>query len=388
LVLAIVISGGDVRATGTEAAGIGAGYAREGLSAVGTIVINGSTIGEAISITNGAGIGAGYGFHGNSVVGNITLSGSVQFEAIAELDAAGIGAANGWFGQSLVGNIVIDGGRYRAFGNRAAGIGAGYDSVGNSSVARIVIRNGNVLASGIVGLGSDPYGQVGRLEIDGREDHEVELDCRGSSNFCLNASTIIATNAWLIAHTNTTTFIDPRSHTATTFDSLYLSGFYSVPSKKDSFGQARLIHFGKISGLVAGTNSILLRRDGSNYLRQSAFNGSHIVGVVLSVEAGTYKAFLVQPNIGETQLCINSSRKEDFTIENGESFYAEVGPCGTAPDAQTSGGLSAGAKAGISVGVIVVVAAITGVVFWRFIKPRCRGADNVESAQTYTEAAL
>jgi hypothetical protein len=333
------------------------------------VTINGSAVGFASSLGNGAGIGAGYGFHGTSSITNLNLGGAADFEAFAELDAAGIGAANGWFGQSLVHNIVINGGHFRAYGNHAAGIGAGYDSLGNSTIDSLIVRNGNLYASGITGIGSDPWGQVKRLEIDGTEGGAVQLDCHATSHFCFNASVIVAKEAWLVAHTNTTTFIDPVYHTGTTFDSIHITGFYTVPSTKDSFGQARLLHFGKLSGLVPGENTLTLTREGGTYTRSAPFNGSHVVGVTLSVnEPGTYKAVLTPGNGANLHLCLNGAKTGDsFTVgASGETFVEKVGPCGSGTDDSQSGGLSGGAKAGISIAVILVVAGVAGVAFFLY----------------------
>jgi hypothetical protein len=189
----------------------------------------------------------------------------------------------------------------------------------------------------------------------------------------------VAKEAWLVAHTNTTTFIDPVYHTGTTFDSLHISGFYTVPSAKDSFGQARLLHIGKLSGLVQGLNTLTLTREGGTYTRSASFNGSHVVGVTLSVnEAGTYKAVLTTPGNGANlNLCLNAAKTGDsFTVgASGETFVEKVGPCGSATDdSQSSGSLSGGAKAGISIAVILVVAGVAGAVFFLVkVKNVCAG---------------
>jgi hypothetical protein len=356
----VLISGGNITAVGNDAAGIGAGYARDGNSTVRTLTISGNAEGFALSLGNGAGIGAGFGFHGTSSLTTLTLGGAARFRAVADLDAAGIGAANGWLGQSLVHNIVVDGGHYEAFGNHGAGVGAGYDRVGNSTVDSLIVRNGIVHASGVIGIGSDPWGQVKSLEIDGTQGGAVELECYSSSAFCLNASVIVARDAWLVAHTNTSAFIDPVWHTGSSFDSLHITGFYTVPSKRDSFGQARVIHFGKLGGLTAGSNIRRLTKQGTTYSRQAAFNGSHVVGVILSLDqAESYTATLPTAS-SDTELCLDGKTEKVFSVGNGETFIAHAAPCGSVPSQKA--GLTGGAIAGISIGVIAGVAGIAAAI--------------------------
>lgn len=373
IVSLVSITGGRFTATGFEAAGIGAGYARDGNSSVTTLTIGGNATGIAFSVGNGAGVGSGYGFHGTSSITTLTIGGAADFEAFAYEDAAGIGAANGWLGQSLVHNLYINGGQLRAYGHHGAGIGAGYDRIGNSTVDNLVVRNGNLLVSGVTGIGSDPWGQVKRLEIDGTEAGVINVDCYASSHFCFNASVLVARSAYITATTNTSTFIDPDYHTGTTFDNLHLVGFYSVPSQKDHFGSARALHFGQIDGRAAGTNTLELESPGL-VSRNIPFNGSHVVGVIVALtNPATYNASLWLPSGEKVHLCVNGSNDYRFVVNNGEAYYAVAAPCGTNVP---SSGLSGGTIAAITVPIVsvVVIGAVIGVlVFLGIITLPCRG---------------
>jgi hypothetical protein len=115
-----------------------------------------------------------------------------------------------------------------------------------------------------------------------------------------------------------------------------------------------------VDGLAVGSNSLRLSKNDATYNRQAAFNGSHVVGVILSLDqAGTYTATVSGAN-GETELCIDGKDQNHFTVGNGEAFFANVAPCGSVSSAKS--GLSGGAIAGISIGVIAAVGAIAAVV--------------------------
>jgi hypothetical protein len=168
---------------------------------------------------------------------------------------------------------------------------------------------------------------------------------------------IVAREAYLIAWTNTTTFIDPVYHTGTTFESIHFTGFYSVPSNKDSFGTAQLLHFAKIIGLESGDNRLaLLNLHDSSSTRQILIDGDNVIGVILSVPgAGEYNATLVGPSGKTIHLCVNGTNENRFVIRNGEAFYPVVAECGTNVE---SSGLSGGAIAAIVVVPVVVIAGI------------------------------
>jgi hypothetical protein len=347
----LVIDGATITAVGRDAAGIGSGYAQSGKSAIDVLTIA-NTVGNVTSLSNGAGVGAGYGFHGNSSIGQLTLRGDNSLSAVAVLDGAGIGAANGWFGTSMVGALVIDGGEYVAVGDHAAGIGAGFDSGGNSTVANLVLRNGVVRTVGIVGIGSSPYGQVQRLEIDGSDYGVVELECHSSSQYCLNGTLIAAAYAHIIATTNTSTFIDPVYGSDTDFGELHLSGFYRVKSLKDSFGSAVLLHFGQIDGRGTGLHQIAVVRQESAYSRTVNFDGQSVVGLTLSVEMrGSYTVTMTH-NGKQKELCPNGNKESIFIVGAGETFVPRVAECGS--EIEDVKKLSDGAKVGIAMAVIVV----------------------------------
>jgi hypothetical protein len=186
----IAIKGGEFRiATVSSGTGIGAGCARQGLTVVNQIVIDGgifdidagfgSAIGagggywgisgvDLVSIHNGsfrlsadsaAAIGAGYGYHeGRSYVNRIAITGGFfEIDGPYDRNGAGIGAGYGYSnGTSRVETIAISGGTFNiSAGGGGAGIGAaltyanGHSIVGNVSISHCVINASSRAGAGI-----------------------------------------------------------------------------------------------------------------------------------------------------------------------------------------------------------------------------------------------
>jgi hypothetical protein len=101
----------------------------------------------------------------------------------------------------------------------------------------------------------------------------------------MNASVVIGQDGSFVAHTNTSYFL---GRTGSSFDKLNLIGFYSNNSKGDSFGQAKLLHFGKVSWPVKGQTELELRHTDSSYVRQVVFDNSNVNGLIISVEKVRY----------------------------------------------------------------------------------------------------
>lgn len=151
----IIIDGGNITATGTWGAGIGAG----GYGYCKSVIINDGKI-SATSVS-AAGIGAGY----CSGCGTISINGG-HISATANSFGAGIGGGNRT--EAICGSIEINGGNISAASSWGAGVGAGY----YSCCERIEINNGKITASGTsgcVGVGRAQSGKEtsGSLIING-----------------------------------------------------------------------------------------------------------------------------------------------------------------------------------------------------------------------------
>ena len=180
----IIISGGDVKATGgagsagigggDSGAGIGGGYNGNGNN----IAISGGEV-KAIGGVNGAGIGGGpAGGDGNNGNGNnIAISGG-EIKATGGLGGAGIGGGSDGNGN----NIAISGGKVTAIGvSDGAGIGGGSGGNGNN----IAISGGEVKAIGGTsgaGIGGGPWGKGKDITVSGAAKLKVQGGVEDDSN--------------------------------------------------------------------------------------------------------------------------------------------------------------------------------------------------------------
>jgi hypothetical protein len=152
-VSAVVISGGNITATGTNGAGIGTGYAFNGTSSVSSISITGGTI-TAAALDRGAGIGTGstIAMIGSSSITDLTIAGGV----VNATGHNGAGIGSGYAGDSALTDIdtlTISGGIVNAIADIGAGIGSGYANRGGSTVWFLNIMNAKITAEGSYGAG-------------------------------------------------------------------------------------------------------------------------------------------------------------------------------------------------------------------------------------------
>ena len=155
----IVISGGDITATGGQgAAGIGGGDG----GACGNIVISGGTITASSNGQGAAGIGGGDGV----ACGNIVISGGTIIATGGE-GGAGIGSGQSHDDNASCGNITISGGTIKATGgDGAAGIGSGRGNDDHtvdrpSTCGTITITSGVTSVEAKAGSGANSIGAGG-----------------------------------------------------------------------------------------------------------------------------------------------------------------------------------------------------------------------------------
>jgi hypothetical protein len=169
----ISISGGSVTASSARGAGIGTGFAwNGGVSSVQAISITGGQV-FADSI-DGAGIGSGLAHNGTAFVEAITIA-HATVAANSSGSGAAIGAAGAvgstakWapgYGTSSVGPIRIHGATINATaGDFGAAIGTGEADAGLSSVESVIVESGNLnlragLVSAGIGTGRSRYGHT------------------------------------------------------------------------------------------------------------------------------------------------------------------------------------------------------------------------------------
>ena len=164
----IVISGGNIAASGTTGAGIGIGCDSSIQNSVANITITGGEI-TASSIF-GAGIGIPYQSTNNTVE-RITITGG----KVTATSTSGAAIGNGHLSSaSTIGEIAITGGTVKATSTNGAGIGDGESATG-ASIGSITITGGTVTAKsgcgsgiggGIYARGTTPA-TIGAVTVDG-----------------------------------------------------------------------------------------------------------------------------------------------------------------------------------------------------------------------------
>jgi hypothetical protein len=170
----MTISGGNINTSGSYGAGIGSGYgSRYGSSTVVRLGISGGTINASGSYAAGIGSGHGSGTPSGPYRGTfflspppifpLTISGGHVNARAPRGTSIGLGSGSGrafGHGHSTVFDLTILGGNINASGSYAAGIGSGYGygtshrfGCGNSTVVNLTIAGGDINASGSRGAG-------------------------------------------------------------------------------------------------------------------------------------------------------------------------------------------------------------------------------------------
>ena len=166
----IIITGGEIKATGGDhhGAGIGGGSGGNGSD----ITISGGEI-NATGGRCGAGIGGGNGIVSGGNGSDITISGG-KVRATSKQNGAGIGGGQNGSGS----NITISGGEVNATGgDNGAGIGGGFGGGnGGGNGSNITISGGNVEARGgkkSAGIGGGFRGTGSDITVSGNTQLKV-----------------------------------------------------------------------------------------------------------------------------------------------------------------------------------------------------------------------
>jgi hypothetical protein len=342
----ITIEGGIVTALSESyGAGIGGGYEhRQGISTVTSLTILNGTV--TATGTDGAGIGAGYGDHGSSYVGALKIAGA-HITAVG-MNGAGISAGYGKTatGRSIVSTLRIDSGVIFASATNAPGIGFGYSPDGVSDVQELTIVQGNITTRGSSGIAA------GQLILgSGSNVRIIRIECTPTEGPCLAGDNLTITNAVIVASTASSTFLAPFSiHQMLIAD---LVGHYLVKSDIDQSANITAIHIGSIEWSQEQLSGLTFRTEG--YTRTIQVLLGVVKGVIISVaHTGT---FVIE--IDGQELCHDNISQ--FAIVNGVNFFPKISVCIT-PDAEGAFHISMQAIVGISVGAAAVLIAVVIVV--------------------------
>jgi hypothetical protein len=359
----LTINGGSIRTGGTGGAGIGAGRASQGNSSVDSLSITGGTI-TAWSNEHGAGIGSGAAdVSGYSVVRKLDIR-KATIVATGH-GGSGIGSGTAFGGVSTVEELVVQSGLFKLTGwNYGSGIGSGEvsaDHGGNSHIGRLELWNGTYDVAGFVGIGATPRGSVGHLQLSRDTASHLEITCGAQRPFCFSATMMSMDQGKALVTTNTSTLIDPVDVGGAQFRQGQFIGLYTSHSNPEHITTSPMIHLGDVT-LDPEPYNVQIREPGGQSINVPF--PPHVKGLLVNVPYGgdyVIEAKTLIGDISHGNLC-HGEKKKTFAVTGGEAYFTNVARCDAA--SHWKEGLTAGAKAGISIGVIVVVAALAGVLVY------------------------
>jgi hypothetical protein len=333
---ALTIAGGNVTATGSNAAGIGAGSGEyPGLSIVRNLSIIDGNIRAMGSY--GAGIGSAgtlypYADRINSTVENLTIFGG----NISASGSNGAGIGSGIArrsGISKVAELTILGGSIIAAGLGGAGIGSGEgDETSTSTVAKLSILGGHItLKSSHSGIGFGPSTAVDQLTIA-----NAFFDCSAvTSAACFNASSLTFAEGSVMAITNRPTVAGSAGWQIIGVPSLYFE--YLSISSGEGLTSIPLIHLESIELPSRAVSVLTIKQmDGPEpvFEREVVFNALGSRGCAFSVGSIANYSILIrstEPELNGRLVhdgipSFSASGPSDTVYSNVQLFYASHTP--------------------------------------------------------------